>query len=263
MREIIWVMSAMNWQTIVLLGAAGIAGGFVNALAGGATLLTFPAMLAAGLPPVVANASNAVAIAPGHAIAALADRSRLPPFDRRFAGLSLLALLGGAAGAALLLIIPERLFILPVPALIGFATLLFAAAPRIQAWAKEEHGDDGRRSLWGPLLLAGSAVYGGFFGAGLGVLLTAVLAITESDDLRGVKVMKNLLATVVSLATIVIFSVQGIVRWPETLVMLVGAIGGGYLGGHLIRVLPASIIRRIVIVAGVAMTLIYARQYWF
>src|SRR5271168_814642 len=122
----------MDWPTCSLLAAAGFAGGLINALAGGATLLTFPAMLAAGLPPVIANASNAVAIAPGHAIAALADRQRLPRLDGRLAGLAFVTLIGGTAGAVLLLVIPERLFVLPVPGLIGFATLLFAAAPRIQ-----------------------------------------------------------------------------------------------------------------------------------
>ena len=253
---------SMDWEMWGLLGGAGILGGLVNALAGGATLLTFPAMLAAGLPPVIANASNAVAIAPGHAIAALADRGRLPRLDRRFAALILIAFAGGAAGAILLLVIPERLFILPVPALIGFATLLFAVAPRLQAALKARHGDN-RDHPWGAPLLALASVYGGFFGAGLGVLLTAVLAITEGEDLRYVKVLKNLLATMVSAATLIIFSLQGMVRWPPTLIMLAGALAGGYLGGHLIRVLPALIIRRIVIAAGIAMTVIYARRYWF
>jgi uncharacterized protein len=253
---------AMDWPTFNLLAAAGFAGGIINALAGGATLLTFPVMLAAGLPPVVANASNAVAMSPGHAFAALADRRRLPRFDGRFGGSALIVLAGGSAGAILLLFIPEHLFILPVPALIGFATLLFVAAPRIQTWAETRRGGD-QGSVWGPILLAASAVYGGFFGAGLGVLLTAVLAITEGQDLRSVKVMKNMLASIVGIATVVIFSLQSVVRWPETLIMLGGAIVGGYAGGHLIRLLPPSLIRRGIIVAGAAMTLIYAKRYWF
>jgi uncharacterized membrane protein YfcA len=252
----------MDWQIVGLLVAAGLAGGIVNALAGGATLLTFPAMIFAGLPPVIANASNAVAIAPGHAIAALADRERLPRFDRGLAAKMLVTFLGGTAGAFLLLVIPERLFILPVPALVGFATLLFAAAPSIQGWANARHGAN-RSSPWGGVSLALASIYGGFFGAGLGVILTAVLSITEPGDLRAIKVLKNLLATVVSLSTLVIFSVEGVVRWPETLVMLAGAMLGGYLGGHLIRVLPASVVRHIVIAAGVIMTLIYADKYWF
>jgi uncharacterized membrane protein YfcA len=251
----------MGWQGFALLLGAGIVGGMVNALAGGATLLTFPAMLAAGLPPVVANASNAVAIAPGHAIAAFADRRRLPRFDRRFLNLALVAMAGGTAGALLLLAIPERFFTLPVPALIGLATLLFGAAPSLQRWAGAHRAAQG--SPWRIPALAATAIYGGFFGAGLGIMLTAILAITEQDDLQTIKVLKNLLASLVSVAAIVIFSTEGVVRWPETTVMLAGAMAGGYLGGRIIRVLPALVIRRIVIAAGTAMTAIYVRQYWF
>lgn len=251
----------MDLGIVALLAGAGLLGGVVNALAGGATLFTFPAMLAAGLPPVIANASNAVAIAPGHAIAALADRRRLPRLDTRFALLAVLAVLGGTIGAFLLLAIPERLFILPVPGLIGGATLLFAAAPMIQGWAARHR--QGGRGGWGLAALGAASIYGGFFGAGLGIMLTAVLAITEKSDLQTVKVLKNLLASLVALASICIFTAEGVVRWPETSVMLAGAILGGYVGGHLIRILPPAAIRRIVIAAGGVMTLIYARLYWF
>ncbi|TWC05206.1 AraC-like protein [Bradyrhizobium macuxiense] len=108
-----------------------------------------------------------------------------------------------------------------------------------------------------------ACVYGGFFGAGLGVILTAVLSVTEPNDIRAIKALKNLLATCVSLAATLIFIVQGAVRWPETLAMLLGAVAGGYAGGHLIRVLPAPVVRQFVIVAGAVMTVIYAARYWF
>ena len=255
----------MNLMTGTLLLAAGAVGGIVNALAGGATLITFPAMLAAGLPAIAANASNAVAISPGHLIAALADRRRLPAFDKRLCLLTLFALVGGALGGLVLLHISERDFTLPVPALIAFATALFALAPTIQRRAEQRHEALGRsRTQYRALGSIGLAsVYGGFFGAGLGVMLTAVLAITEPGDLRSVKALKNLLATAVSAAAVLVFIVKGIVVWPPTLVMLVGAAVGGYAGGHLIRILPATTVRRIVIVAGVAMTIIYADRYWF
>ncbi len=112
-----------------------------------------------------------------------------------------------------------------------------------------------------PIALA--SVYGGFFGAGLGVILTAVISITDPGNLRAIKSLKNLLATFVTAAAIVIFIAQGSVHWPATLCMLAGALAGGYLGGHLIRVLPASAIRAFVIVTGAAMTVIYAVKYWF
>ncbi|MCC8965339.1 sulfite exporter TauE/SafE family protein [Bradyrhizobium sp. Pear76] len=254
----------MDAQIGLLLLAAGVAGGIINALAGGATLITFPAMLAAGLPAVIANASNAVAISPGHLIAALADRAKLPPPTRRTISFIAAATLGGAVGAGVLLLLPERLFVLPVPGLIAFATLLFAFAPQIQNRTIARRDAAALPSTFASSAVLGLAcVYGGFFGAGLGVILTAVLSITEPNDIRAVKALKNLLATCVSLAATLIFIVQGAVRWPETAVMLVGAMVGGYAGGYLIRILPAHIVRRFVIVAGAVMTVIYAARYWF
>jgi len=254
----------MDTGTSLLLLAAGGAGGIINALAGGATLITFPAMLAAGLPAVIANASNAVAISPGHLIAALADRGKLPPPTRRTISFVAVSTVGGAAGAGVLLLLPERLFVLPVPALIAFATLLFAFAPQIQGWTVGHQKAAALPSTGASSALLGLAcVYGGFFGAGLGVILTAVLSITEPNDIRAIKALKNLMATCVSLAATLIFIVQGAVRWPETSLMLLGAMIGGYTGGHLIRILPARMVRRFVIAAGALMTVIYSARYWF
>ncbi|WP_315836498.1 sulfite exporter TauE/SafE family protein [Bradyrhizobium prioriisuperbiae] len=253
----------MDWTIVTLLIAAGVAGGIINAIAGGATLITFPAMLAAGLSPVLANASNAVAISPGHLIAALADRDKLPPFNRRFAWSLTTAVLGGIGGALLLLALPDRLFVLPVPALIGFATLLFAFAPQIQAWAEHRWAGAAPSATAELAVLAGASIYGGFFGAGLGIVLTAVLSIAEPNDIRKVKVLKNLLATGVSVAAIVVFVGLGVVQWRETMLMLLGALVGGYAGGYLVRVLPANVVRWAVIVAGTVMTAVYIRRYWF
>ncbi|SDS10291.1 sulfite exporter TauE/SafE family protein [Bradyrhizobium canariense] len=253
----------MDFNTGVLLLSAGTVGGLINALAGGATLITFPAMLAAGLPAIIANASNAVAISPGHLIAALADRRKLPAPTMRTVSFVVVAVLGGAIGAVALLLLPERLFTLPVPALIAFATLLFAFAPRIQACSVRHYSIDNMLPTgFSATLLGMACVYGGFFGAGLGVILTAILSITEPNDIRSIKALKNFLATCVAFAATVIFIVQGAVRWPETTVTLVGAMIGGYGGGHLIRVLPANYVRQFVIVAGAAMTVIYAGRYW-
>ena len=253
----------MDTQTIALLIAAGVAGGLINALAGGATLVTFPAMLAAGLPAITANASNAVAISPGHLIAALVDREKLPPPTLRTTSFVIVSLVGGVAGAIALLLLPERLFVLPVPALIAFATLLFAFASQIQAWTVRRQKTAEQPSTTSSGSVLGLAcIYGGFFGAGLGVILTAVLSITEPNDIRAIKALKNLLATCVSLSATAIFILQGAVRWPETTAMLLGAMIGGYAGGYLIRILPAHIVRQFVIVAGAVMTVIYAARFW-
>jgi uncharacterized protein len=251
----------MDIGTIALLFGAGVIGGIVNAIAGGATLITFPAMLAAGLPPLIANASNAVAVTPGHFMAALADRRQLPAFDRRLAITVVIAMAAGAIGALLLLITPERLFTALVPALIGLATLIFALGGRIQIALSRRfrpQGDGVRHALLLP-----SAVYGGYFGAGLGVMLLALLAITGREEIRAINALKNLLATAVSLATVAIFAIQGVVRWPQTLLMLAGALSGGVLGGKLIAVLPPAIVRSLVIAIGAVMTGIYAWRYWW
>ncbi|MCJ2128185.1 sulfite exporter TauE/SafE family protein [Methylobacterium sp. E-045] len=251
----------MDWMTAIFLMSAGAAGGVINAVAGGATLITFPAMLQVGLPPVIANASNAVAIMPGHLIAFLADPGRWPPIDRRLGWLTAASLLGGASGALLLLWLPEALFTGPVPVLIAFATVLFAFAPTIQAH-RAKRGPRPKDALTGPAMISLASIYGGFFGAGLGVILTALLSISGSRDIRTVKVLKNLLATTVSVAATTIFIVQGAVSWPETLVMLAGALFGGFLGGYLVKVLPTEWVRWTVILAGIVMSVTYGIRYW-
>jgi uncharacterized protein len=252
----------MDVQAALLLFLAGLAGGIINALAGGATLITFPAMMAAGLPAVIANASSAVAITPGALLAAWADRSKLPPLDARTFIALAAALVGGAMGSIILLATSERIFTLLVPALIGGATAIFALAPRIRAAVSSRAaGGDGRPALRASALAAIS-VYGGYFGAGLGIMLLATLAITDGADLRTINALKNLLSTVVSAAAVTIFVFMGSVSWPQTFAMLIGAICGGLAGGRLIQILPSTMVARIVIVTGCVMTAIYAWRYW-
>ncbi len=245
-----------------LLFVSGVAGGIANAIAGGATLITFPAMLAAGLPAIVANASNAVAVTPGHLIAAFADREKLRPWSARTIVVMLTALAGGALGATLLLVTSERLFTLLVPALIGVATLIFALAKQIQGVIMHAFGESRSLNSVRVGLLLPAAVYGGYFGAGLGVILLALLTVTGREDLRAVNALKNLLATTVSAMMISIFITQNLVRWPETLTMLTGALCGGYAGGMLIKVISPSAVRTTVTMIGSGMTAIYAWRYW-
>jgi uncharacterized membrane protein YfcA len=238
-----------------MLFGAGVAGGIVTAIVGGASLITFPALLAAGLPPIVANASNTVALVPGNFMAGLADLERRPRWDRSLLGLLLVCALGSAAGAGLLLITPEKAFTAVVPLLIGFATILFAQSARIRRWITPS----GRP---GVLWFAPVAVYGGYFGAGMSVMLLALLSVSRADDFRATNVLKNLLSALTSFVAVVVFLLQGIVAWPSTLVVMAGAVGGGFLGGRLVRVLPGPAVRWIVIAAGSALTLVYAWRYW-
>jgi uncharacterized protein len=253
----------MGWDTIGLLIVAGLAGGTANAVAGGGTLITFPVMLAVGMPPIIANASNAVAVAPGHFIAALADRRKIPPLRGPLLIETAAALVFGAIGALLLAVTPGHVFTQLVPPLIAFATASFAFARHIQAGVARLRK---RAAMPGTMTalcaLIPAAIYGGYFGAGLGVMLMAVLALTGTDDIRVTTAAKNLLATMVSVSTIAVFIVENVVRWPETLVMLTGALMGGVLGGNLVRVLPANIVRAVVILFGTVMTAIYAVRYW-
>lgn len=251
----------LDWTTAILI-LAGVVGGIVNAVAGGATLITFPALLATGLPPVAANIANAIAVSPGHLLAVLADRRSLPVLDRHLYLLLLLSAAGGLAGAGLLLIIPDRLFTLPIPALIAGATLLFALAPRIAKAADRSAGTGNGAKRREAGLLALTAIYGGFFGAGLGIILTAILSLSEPHDIRRIKAVKNLLASTVAIAANLFFLLRGAVHWSSAFPMLLGAIVGGYAGGHLVRVLPANVVRGVVLTAGAVMSIVYAFKYW-
>jgi uncharacterized membrane protein YfcA len=247
-----------------MLFGTGVAGGVVTAIVGGATLITFPALMAAGLPAIVANASSAVAMTPGNFMGAVADLGRLPRADRAFAGLIVVCVLGGLAGAGLLLMTPERAFTMVVPLLIGLATALFAAAERIERWTRawSGRGDGGPATGLRLLLLAPVTVYGGYFGAGLSVMLLAILSVTGTNDFRNANVVKNLLSGLTGLVAVVVFIVQGIVAWPQALAMMGGALVGGLLGGRLVRVFPQPLIRVVVITVGTILTLVYAWRYW-
>ena len=248
----------MDFANAAILIGAGFLGGIMNALAGGATLLTFPAMLLVGLPPVVATASNALAVTPGHTMAAIADRTMVPRDRSVVVGL-LLTTIGGLLGALLLLATSERFFTLLVPALIAAATILFGLGPRLQKIIAHRFNATGARSG----LLLPVSIYGGYFGAGLGVMLLALLTLTGTEPLRALNALKNLYATVAALAGVVIFALSGTIDWPSTLVMLVGALAGGFAGGKLVGVLPSSAVRAAIVMLGSFMTLVYAWRFWF
>jgi uncharacterized protein len=250
----------------LMLFGAGLAGGVVTAVVGGASLITFPALLAAGLPAIVANASNTVAMTPGNLVAGFADLERLPRWDRSLVELMGVCVGGSVAGAALLLLTPEKAFTAVVPLLIGFATILFALSDRIRLRiltraAPSISAPVGSTGLT-RLLCAPVAVYGGYFGAGMSVMLLAILSVSRTDDFRTNNVIKNLLSGLTGLVAVVVFIAQGVVAWPQTIVLMAGAAGGGFLGGRLVRVLRPDLIRLIVIACGTILTLVYAWRYW-
>lgn len=249
-------MTASQW---ILLALGGFGAGAMNAIAGGGTFLSFPAMLAIGLPPVTANASNSVALWPASLASALAYRRELARYRQHLPRLTLAALLGGAVGGGLLLVTSNALFARLVPWLLLTATLLFALAPRINRWLEARRRAGPRQTLgWGGTLFQLLvSVYGGFFGAGMGIVMIAAIAMQGIEDLNEINALKNWLSAVIYSVAVVTFTLGGAVSWPHTLAVLLAAAAGGYLAGRIARRLPAIWLRRFILLVGTALTLYY------
>lgn len=297
----------MTPADLLLIGAGGFAAGAVNAVAGGGTFFSFPALLAVGLPPVAANASNSVALWPGSLTGAWAYRQELAAYKRYLLPMGIASLLGGASGGLLLLAAGDARFAALIPWLLAFATLLFAFSPQLSALVKKmrrgsdtgtpsvldsrlqsRHGDKttpaapataptapmaatvagtgasaespaghGAGSPIGWFIQLLVSIYGGFFGAGMGILMMASLAIGGHEDVQHINALKNLLSAVIYSVTVITFIVAGAVSWPHTLAMLLTASAGGYAGARLARRLQGPWLRRIVIAVGGALTLYY------
>lgn len=245
----------------LLLVVAGFCGGIVTALAGGSGLITFPALVATGLPPLTANASNNVALTFSNLAAALADRQSWPRLDRRIAALFAAAGLGAAVGVWLLLRTSARTFEVLVPALVILATAIFAAGPRLRLWAARRGGGRGLASSTIPVVGLLS-VYGGYFGSGLGVMLLAWFALAETEDFRRANALKNLCAAAMNLVAFALLVATPLVSWPETLTLLAGSVSGGFAGGQLVTRIPPRIVRRIVIAVGTLLSLVFVHRYW-
>jgi uncharacterized protein len=245
---------------IALLVGAGIVGGIISAIVGGAAMVTFPALLAAGLPPVMATVANTTALMPGLLLAAIYDRAQLPPFDRSFLAMVLASIVGALIGAVLLLLTPERMFAFLVPLLIGFATVLFAFAGRIGGWLAARAVADGGVRRWTHSLgaLLPVSIYGGYFGAGVGVLLLGVLSVGTGGDYRSANVTKNLVTSLNSASAALIFALQDVISWPATLLMMTGTLAGGLLGARLAQVLPNHVARALVVIVGALLTVVFA-----
>lgn len=256
----------MDLPTILLLVAAGVGVGIMAAIVGGAAVIAYPVLIAAGLTPQVAAIGNITALVPGIMLAALSDRSQLPPFNRAFVGMVIASIIGAAAGALLLLLTPDHVFSVLVPLLLGFATLLFAFAGRISAWLRARaarRGHDITFSLTSLKMLLPVSFYGGYFGAGVGVLLLGVFALATGGDYRSANVTKNFVSSLNGLSASIVFAVEGAVAWPQTLTLMAGTVVGGLIGAHIARTIPHNIMRVVVVVVGAALTVDFARRYWF
>ena len=240
----------------LLVAGAGLVGGAVNAVAGGGTLLTFPALLAAGLPPVTANITSSVGLLAGSAGGSLAYRQELSGQRDRFRGLLPFALVGGITGAVLLLVTPDDAFRDIVPFLVLAACALLAVQPRLAA-ALTHHQRGSGELHWGVRAGVGvAAVYGSYFGAGLGVLLLAVLGILVADDLQRLNALKGLLALLINVVGVVVFVVSGDVAWAYAAILLAAAYVGGTVGVGVARRLPVTVMRAAIVAIGTVVGLV-------
>jgi hypothetical protein len=238
----------------VAVFAAGIAAGAVNAVVGSGTLITFPVLLAVGYPPVVANVSNTVGLAPGSASAAYGYRRELSGQKDRLVRLGMASVSGGITGALLLLVLPDRAFKAIVPLLIALACVLVVAQPALVRRLRRDAGAAVRRHGGPWLLMAvyGTGIYGGYFGAAQGVLLIAILGLALNEDLQRINAAKNVLAGLVNLVAAVVFIVSAEVAWRPALLIAVGSVVGGQIGALVGRRLPPVALRGFIVLIGIA-----------
>lgn len=244
----------------IMIGLAAVAGGLVNALAGGGTLITFPMLTAVGIPPVVANITNTVALCPGYIGGTFAQRSDLKGQGRRMWLLLPTGVVGGIAGGILLLYTSDTLFRKLIPWLILTAVVLLAFQDRMRNWVMARMSDEGHRHLneaWSMALIFPAAVYGGYFGAGLGVMMLAVLGLVLEDSLTRLNALKQSLSFGINIAAAIFFLFSGQVVWTAALVMAAGALSGGMLGGRMAGRIKPMTLRWIVISIGLVVSLIY------
>ncbi|HEV7207527.1 MAG TPA: sulfite exporter TauE/SafE family protein [Mycobacteriales bacterium] len=243
----------MTPGAVALLGGAGFLAGTINAVAGGGSLISFPALLAVGVPSVPANVTNTVALWPGYAGSVVGYRAELSEERARTVALGLTSLVGAVLGAVLLLTTPASVFTALVPWLVLSACALLAVQPRVAAWVAGRAGERGHDSFRLPLHLGvlASSVYGAYFGAGLGVMLLGVLGILLADPLSKLNGLKNALSLSINTVALLAFVVFGPVRWLAVLVMAVTSLAGGFVGARLARRLSSRVLRIVVITFGV------------
>jgi uncharacterized membrane protein YfcA len=244
----------------VLIALASIGAGLVNAVAGGGTLITFPVLTAVGVPAVPANVTNTVALCPGFLGATLAQRDALHDQRRRLLLMVPLAAFGGVAGGILLLRTNEETFRGIIPFLLLAASALLAAQDWLKGWLVRwkwhhapGHVSDVRAA--GPLFLG--AIYGGYFGAGLGVMMLAVFGLMLDDSLTRLNALKSLLAMIINVAAAIFFVFSGEVVWPVAGVMAAGALCGGAFGGRLAARIRPQTLRWVVVAIGGVASIVY------
>ncbi len=246
----------MTGLELALVAVAGFVAGAVNAVAGGGSLISFPALVAVGLPTLDANVTNTTAVWPGYLGSAAAYRAELADQRARLTGLALTAALGGAAGSVLLLAAPDAVFDAVVPFLVLAGSLLLAAQPRIAALVRaraETRGAGSPVPLHASIFLA--SVYGAYFGGGLGVILLATLGIFVADHLQRLNALKSALSLLINTIALIAFALFGPVDWVAVAAVAPASLAGGYAGARLARRLSPDALRGVVVAFGVVVAI--------
>ncbi len=250
------------WRLVVAFIAATVAGA-LNAAAGGGSFISFPALIAAGFPSMSANATNNTAMWVGTMASVGGFRRELAPYKHRLYAISAVGIAGGLAGSLLLLHTTQRAFDRFIPWLLLLATLLFALSPlatryfRRHATHDPDYDGVSVRSPAAWAILFVTAVYGGYFGAGIGFVIIATLAALGATDVTRMSGVKNVMAACVNGIAVVPFAFAGIIAWPEAGLMSVGSLIGGYYGAELVRRLPQRIVRFGIIALGGVLTIYF------
>ncbi|MFM1816989.1 MAG: hypothetical protein RLZ98_3684 [Pseudomonadota bacterium] len=258
----------MDYLQIAMLLAGGVLGGIAASLAGGAAVFTFPALLASGVSPVSAVGTNMLALMPGVMLAAVFERKQLPK-EGDFLLLVGAAFAGTSLGVYLLLMTPERLFQWLVPILLAFATVLFYYAEDFGRWLANRASPGGAAESAAPswrrciVPIVPVMTYGGYFGAGVGILVLGALAVGVQGDYRKANATKNLITSACSVVAITLFALNGKIAWSQGLVMMLGGLIGGHIGARIAMVAPKRVMRYVIVAIGVLLTVLFARRYWF
>lgn len=252
---------------IPILLSAGFLGGMLNSIAGGGTFITFPALLMVGVPPISANATNTFASCSGYLSGAYAFRKELGQHKGELTKYILAGLFGGIVGAWLLLQTSEALFREAIPWLLLFATSVFAFGEKLHAYSTRLASTHQHASSVGRILLLvsliGVCIYGGFFNAGLGIIILSYLALAGYNNINTMNGVKLLTSSAVSLIAILLFVVEGAIAWSEGLLVLLGTLAGGYFAARISRRIPQDYVRGFVILAGTAITIYFFRDVYF
>ncbi len=248
----------MTLLEIALLALAGFAGGIANAVAGGGTFFSFPLMVAFGMTTLEANATTAVGFVPGSLATAAAYWKDTRGRIREVIPFALIGIAGGVAGALLLIGIGDEGFRPLVPWLLASATLIFAFSGKIKTFTARFTHKGARHARAIAFALMGiAAIYGGFFGAGLGIMVLATLAVIEEGDFHRANATKNIVCMLSQATAVVLFVWSGLVHWPQALVTVAGAIFGGYFGIVVARKVPEFWVRIVVVLVGAGLSIVF------